>query len=433
MKPVFKAIQGPDSPSLAFEVLEWRNGASDLSSEVLSGWVVSRTGLPYTIIFSQEGRIVSSAPVSVVRPDVLASFPHVAPDTPSGFLVALPSLTLNPRLGLDIDIVELRASESITVPVGILTLPENKKRVSAYRESHRPLLVVSLGRSGSTLLMSELAKHRHIYAGSNYPFEERLPVYLWHAAKIMTSPWRADASSQDEIEVRMNDEIGINPFRSFDWESSAESYSMNVWLRHDHVRDCIDFSKRQVDDYVVRANPSIKYMSNTFVAQKMLPSDARNFVHNIYHDSKEVILVRDFRDMWLSARSFNKKRKKTGFSRQEGDQEELWMRRLQAGSRQIRMVSESAGKNAIVIKYEDLIIERQKTLDKISLFLGLPNFKDAMSFIGNEKDKPTEQHITSSASLKGEPRWRSEMTNIEKQLSWDIFGDDLTYFGYSEK
>jgi hypothetical protein len=169
-----------------------------------------------------------------------------------------------------------------------------------------------------------------------------------------------------------------------------------------------------------------------FVAQKMLVSLTRHFVHNIYSGAWDVFLVRDFRDVWLSARSFNRKRGGASFGR-EGFASDLdWLRGLAFSTRQLRLAHVAAGPNALTLRYEELMRDPAPALTRVLAGLGLDAAPDLVRHLvaaAGAGNRDAEQHRTSEPGGDVE-RWRTEMTPEEMAAAADAFGEDLRYFGY---
>jgi hypothetical protein len=165
----------------------------------------------------------------------------------------------------------------------------------------------------------------------------------------------------------------------------------------------------------------------------MLISPARYLVRNIYQDAREIFLVRDFRDVWLSARSINRRRGLASFERSKFPNDLEWLRGLAFSSRQIRLAHTATGPQAQLIKFEDLMRDPHSTLSHMLSQLGVdgsPARVGAMISEANSTETNDAQSHRTSISNQYCGRWRSEMTEEERSVAAEVFGDDLTYFGY---
>lgn len=413
------------------EIKDWDRSGDHASSVSLFGWCVSRTGRPLRVEFHLQGMPLASAPLHIPRPDVVAALG--SPDTPlhCGFYLRLSKLVLPPGAALEVVMAEEREDGRALVPLGILAGLPPPRLAPGYAERHQPLLLLGLGRSGTTYAMRLLAGHPGILVTGGHPYEMRPPVWLWHAAQVMSAPG-ADASMHpDGFESRDADRLGYNPYRSRDWEDAAGPPAVMRWQEESLPAAAIEFCKRQVDEFV-QCCTAARRVTPRFVAQKMLVSLTRHFVRNIYPGARDVFLVRDFRDVWLSARSFNRKRGGASFGR-EGFASDLdWLRGLAFSTRQLRLAHLAAGPDALTLRYEELMRDPAPALTRVLAGLGLdaaPDLVRRLVAAAGAGDRDAEQHRTSEPGGDVE-RWRTEMTPEEMAAAADAFGEDLRYFGY---
>ena len=413
------------------EIKDWDRSGDHASSISLFGWCVSRTGRPLTVEFHLQGIPLASAPLHIPRPDVVAALGR--PDTPlhCGFHLRLSKLVLPPGAALDVMMAEARGDGEVRVPLGVLAGLPPPRIATAYAERHQPLLLLGLGRSGTTYAMRLLGGHPGILVPGGHPYEMRPPVWLWHAAQVLSAPG-ADASMHpDGFESRDADRLGYNPYRSRDWEDAAGAEAVVRWQEEGLPAAAIEFCKRQVDEFV-RCCTAVRPVPPRYVAQKMLVSLTRHFVRNIYPGAREVFLVRDFRDVWLSARSFNRQRGSTSFGR-EGFADDLkWLRGLGFSTRQLRLAHLAAGQDALTLRYEDLMRNPAPAVTRMLAALGLdptPELVRHLVAAAGTRDRDAEGHRTSGPEGTLD-RWRTEMTPEEKSAAAEAFGEDLRYFGY---
>jgi sulfotransferase family protein len=169
-----------------------------------------------------------------------------------------------------------------------------------------------------------------------------------------------------------------------------------------------------------------------FVAQKVLFSPLRYFINNVYRDPREIFLVRDFRDTWLSARAFNRRRNVDSFGRNQFSDDLSWLRGIARSFRQIRLACESGASRAFLIKYEDLVTAPELAISRLFAWLGLDaSFETVQMIIASNDNADHEQadHRTSTTN-DGVGRWREEMSPEERAIALEECGDDLRYFGY---
>jgi hypothetical protein len=347
----------------------------------------------------------------------------------SGYHLRLSKLAVPRHAVLQVHLWEERADGvNASVPLGTITGAGLDLIETSYRERYQPLMLTGMGRSGTSLMMHLLSGHPEILVPGPHPFEMRQPVWLWRAAQVMSSPANPGTIGPDDLERSEPESLGSNPYRSREWEKACGVEAALQWQERDLPLACIDFCKRQTDEFVDRCCTGRPTMP-TYVAQKMLISPLSHFVGNIYADARQILLVRDFRDVWLSARSFNKRRGSAAFGRDQFADDLAWLRGLAYSSRQMRRAHEAAGPRTLLVRFEQLMRDPHATLEQLFVSLGVDASRERIRAIVAGVDGDTASHRTSAApALSG--RWRTEMTAYELMVSSEAFGDDLRYFGY---
>jgi hypothetical protein len=77
-----------------------------------------------------------------------------------------------------------------------------------------PILLTSTGRTGTTLLMSEFARHPDLVVGDQFPFEIKQIAY--HAAAfralVADADWERSTKPETMLAPEMRSIIGSNPY-----------------------------------------------------------------------------------------------------------------------------------------------------------------------------------------------------------------------------
>ena len=261
----------------------------------------------------------------------------------------------------------------------------------------RPMLLTTMGRSGSTLLMSILAAHPHIVVADQPPFEVELLTYYAYALRHLISPGDHERSLRPDqitaVESRFS--LGWNPYfeashrlRFKDQTLFAEFLANAVPPRlaaafHDIV---LEFYK------TVAVDQGKSYP--LYFAEKALPEDLiRKSARYMFGPTKEVVLVRDLRDAVVSFMQYGK----LDF--------ELAFESLASSAKQILRIRAEASDDVHFVKYEDLVEQPAATIDRILAFLGLNrDFRIA------NQDALFKVHATSSNPRASVGRWMRDLT-----------------------
>ncbi len=413
------------------ELRDWFRDGNKTNSIALLGWAATATGRATNVEFYQNGTLIAFAPLAVERPDVVAALPEQVAELRCGFHLRISKLLLDPSGVLDVVLYSDRNGEPERTPLGRLVGVPTPRLMSKYRERYNPLLVLGMGRSGTSRLMELLSGRPELLVPGPHPYEFGVANYLWHAAHVLSAPAdHAGSMGPDAFTSRLPNSVGFNPYRHHEWEPEIGSEPTIRWMEDEMPLACIDFCKRQVDAFgdSFVADRSVR---PRYIAQKMPLSPARYFVSNIYPGAREIFLVRDFRDVWLSARSFNRRRGTASFGRDQAVDDLAWMRGLGHSSRELRLAHQASGHRSLLVHYEDLVDEPEAELLRIFRWLSVDQSPEAVasSMRANDEDA-AGAHRTTPRDSASAGRWKTEMTEQERELAAFVFGEDLAYFGY---
>ena len=156
----------------------------------------------------------------------------------------------------------------------------------------------------------------------------------------------------------------------------------------------------------------------------------------IYPHGREILLVRDFRDMICSILAFNSKRGFGGFGRQNFGSDEDYIRAM--GKNIIRDLPKwkNHSPRTHLVRYEDLILMPQKTLGNLLQNLGLehsPSVVESMLEKALEDNPQLKRHRTSSDPKESIGRWQKDLEPYLQNLCTEIFSEVLQEFSYITK
>ena len=187
------------------------------------------------------------------------------------------------------------------------TAASASSRSSPHDLTLRPLLVTATGRSGTTLLMRRLGNAREIVIADLYPFEMKLLTYYGYALEVLTT-----ASSREDTPSRSTSSRRIRT-----GSASIRSITRR-WSRCTRTAPCCYqfFGRRAmarlrpafrdiIDDFYRDMQIHTRKPRARFFAEKCdVFTSARNFARLAFDGVKELLLVRDPRDVHCSRRAF---------------------------------------------------------------------------------------------------------------------------------
>jgi hypothetical protein len=414
-----------DSRIIGFHLDTPTTSHADSSNEVLlSGWIVTlNEPVSHVDIKVYSGDVsccIHTCPLTVARPDVVEHLLDHRIDPRCGFSTSLMTLGLPHNTRLSIHGITVSEEDIPLCQIHLL----RSSVCSDFNPRLQPIIVTTLGRTGSTWLMQLLAKHPSIIVADQYPYETFALEYWLHlVSKHLMSPHQM-LSTVDQ--KRFN--------RDFHSTLSRQS-----WYHEAYYTQVLEFCQQSIDNYYLSIAENQNISSPHFFAEKIpyFSGDGSttwrqlgSAVRELYPQAKEIILVRDFRDMVLSALHFGAKQR---------DLAEIERQKPTAYQNVTKEVAEFSAyyklhrNNTHLIRYEDLLLETTTTLKALFSELSIPNDDEILAKITRNKHQVSEshqQHITSRSVDESVQRWKNELTPQLQGKYTDMFKYDLNLFGY---
>ncbi|HVN88119.1 MAG TPA: sulfotransferase [Candidatus Binatia bacterium] len=307
-------------------------------------------------------------------------------------------------------------SESAGKPV---SPAEHPVQVRGVGDVLTPLVVLGLGRSGTTLLMQLLGTTARIVFDRTYPFEVRYLTYLLRWALLLGVEKRQpDEYWNAAVNLTQPDgRMGPFPYQAPQfWSGDAlwPSSFIAAWQA---------FSRAAI----ASSGPADAAQRPLFYAEKVpswVPSRLRAAL-----PYKAIVLVRDPRDLFLSITAFDKQRGFPGFSRRADDSDWSFAERFVGTCRNhfAGMREEARAPHNIQVRYEDLALDLQGEAHRLGSWLGVS--LDAPKVEAQAAD--FEHHMTSANRRESVARWRRELPADLNTLFVRELGEELSHYGYA--
>ncbi|MCC7023437.1 MAG: sulfotransferase [Thermomicrobiales bacterium] len=437
-------MASPAVTALTVQMLNARRGAlldaaieTPRSGDTSEGWglrvrghLLARGGPVTSIEVVVPGAIVAATEASLPTPEVGARHPGVPGAADCGFTLLIDTL----RLPLQFE-VRLRATLADGSRVKFAAIRGARRPLqSAYAPRLQPLLVTSLGRMGTTLLMRMLAAHPGVVAYARPPYEARGGKYWLHLLRTLAAP--ADARKQLGAPMEFHLEplaAGGNPFYSSAFAAWPE---VERWSGAEYVADLAAFCQRSIDGwYLATARAQGQDLEPlAFFAEKHFPDDYPRLMRELYPASRELFLVRDFRDMVASMRAYNARKGFGDFGRERAASDEAWLADLRRGIEALRDAWRERGTPASLVRYEALVHEPEAALPPLLDALGLDASPAIVArMIGAVAPGAPELrgHGTTASPEASIGRWRRDLPDELRDLMQQQFAEVLGEFGYA--
>ena len=423
---VLEVIQSPGSGALAGAEINRPEPGAERPDWTLDirGWAVGADSPVAAVEGVHEGEVLWRVPPSIERPKVAARFPELKDDK-IGFLALQSVLGLPPRHEIE---VRAELEGGAHAPIGSIAGERSPLRTS-FEPRRQPILITTFGRTGSMLLMRLLSSHPEVLSYKPHRFEQRIVSYWIDALLTMASPTSflrgvapqgavADATWWTGTEAPMP------------WPLHDEA--VQDWLGGDAVEDLAAVAQQRVEALYDQIAATIGAGDARFFAEK---SNLRvsALAAELYPEGRELFLVRDFRDMVCSVFAYNEKRGVSGFGRARADDDVEYVRRLGGWAESLARALERRRDRAHVVRYEDLILDREAALAGLLKSIGLDastTTVNAMMDSMSEEIPELSEHRTTASPDRSVGRWRSDMSPELVAASDEAFGPALELFGY---
>lgn len=278
-----------------------------------------------------------------------------------------------------------------------------------------PVIVSSLGRSGSSLLQALIAAHPQAVGERSYPREckygqavmtEALGIQM--AGGIAETDWGAQSPANPYFanllrlsSLMQNGTANYDFLYSELWESRRR-FALEITER---------VYRRFFPEHAARAKFFVEKGSNVY------SSVLTRYFYNIVRD---VVLIRDPRDLAASAVSYNRSGAPADFAEFGSDFEAA----VRTMGTQLKVLDEAQAYKAdtgLLVRYEDLVSDMLGVVNRIFAHIGFPldeeetvaTITTAMAELGSTYDR----HRTSGASAdRSIGRWRRDLDEAQKAI-----------------
>jgi hypothetical protein len=388
------------------------------------GWAIGDSSRAIAAEGAHDGLSLWRVPIDVPRPQIVAGQPE-ADDDRIGFHALAGSLRLPPEFELEVRAV---LEDGRHAPLGLVRGRRAELR-TPFEPRRNPVLVTTLGRTGSMLLMRLLASHPELLVYRPHRFEQRIASY-W-ADLLLTLAEPASHIRQIAPPPDVDDpHWWLGTEAPMPW--ALRDASVEQWLGGEAIEAMAATCQRRVEALYDRIVATTDTPDAALFAEKC-GLRAAGLLSELYPGGRELFLVRDFRDMVSSILAFNAKRGVAGFGRAGAASDTEFVRSLERWAGAFTRAWERRRARAHLVRYEDLVLEPERTLPEVLRYLGIAAGADAVTaMIDTLREELPElrEHGTSDGPRESVGRWRRDLDPELALACEQSLGPALAAFGY---
>jgi hypothetical protein len=400
--------------------------AADSYALDLRGWVVGADSPAVNVLLLRNGALLRRLPVELERPDVATAHPGLAGAERSGFFGTLSALSLEQRFELQLDV---RLEDKTRLPLAAVR-GARAPLVSGFDPQLQPLVLTTLGRTGSTAVVRMLAAHPEVVAYRPFEYEPRVATYWIGVFKSLADPaaYRRQLAPTGTINGTwwLGEQSPL--------PRPARDPQLDPWLDVTAVGELAAFAQQRVERLYAEVAAAQGRPEAAFFVEKYRADAVPELVLELYPRAREVMLVRDFRDMIASMFAYNSKRGRAGFRRdQSASDRDYVINDVGVSVAAIADAWRRRSRSAHLLRYEDLILRPEETVQALLGHLGLDAGAAAVAPMLaslQSRDGGSEGHRTVADPRESIGRWRNDLSEEVAAACAEALGPSLETFGY---
>jgi hypothetical protein len=397
-------------------------------SFVVRGWALSTDGSPVTIEAHDETGAVHSTTATLPQPTVPKRYAKLAGSDKAGFHFVLTSVGLPIDFTVDVEAVSANGKR---VLLGRVRGRRRQLR-TAFKPSVQPIVVNTMGRTGSSWFVALLAEHPEVLALNPFlGYEAKMTSYWAELLRALSEPKSYMMAVQAQSERKrwwLGDE------RPTPLPISKPHTGMPRWLGGANVENLAYMCQLEVDGFYRRLGQLEGRPGTRYFVEKSFSGLTPRVLSELYPNGREIVLVRDFRDVACSILDYNAKRGFELWGRDRFKGERPWLGHLRGLALQLLSDLRERAEQSHVVRYEDLVTNPEDTLVDAFTYLGLEGDRDlarrALDAVSEMAPHVQEAHRTSNTVDASVGRWKRGCPPKRRKAFAEAFDDLLPEFGY---
>jgi len=411
---------------------------TEVYSTYIEGWVLGRDGVDVIAVHVVHcGVILQRTPLNIRRPDVASKYPEVASAEHSGFRTAVSLLPIEPGVR-QVLLVQAELCDGSCIDIGAITVRRRAIR-PRFQPKLQPLLITTLGRSGSTWLTQLIGEHPQVVSYEPFKYEPRVTSYWMEVLRTLSEP----ASYVRSISTEVHQDNRY--WWTGDGQTSvlpsleSEDVAMHRWLGREAIEELVSLCQSRVEAFYDQVISTQGRAEAAYFVERVYGSSpfAEKMMWELYSGVREIILVRDLRDVICSMFAFSKK---TGtpilFGYEQADDDRQFVGQLGNHYRHLLSIWQERMDTAHLLRYEDLVSFPQDEVTSLLKYLDIGSDQDTVDCMlqaaAERAAKHLNRHQTATSQTASIGRWQQDMDPNLQVVCLETFGDVLEEFGYAK-
>jgi hypothetical protein len=397
-----------------------------------AGWIVAKGSSVVAIEVSGVGVDARRFNVNIRRPDVMQKFPEAPQNTRPGFRGSVSLLPYSHEFELSIHAV-IKGKK----PILLSTIKGRRSRLKvAFSPKFQPLMLTNLGRSGSTWVTRLLGQHPQIVTYKPFLKEPRIAGYWMEVFKALSEP----SSYLQSLVANVSDKHWwLGDSRKSPFPAMTAEPEMRRLFGETHVQVLAGFFMERIDEFYQAAAKAEGHEGAIYFSERLfgISAFATAMCWELYAKPREIVLVRDFRDMLCSIFAFDAKLGLRRFGRDgAASDEEYVTKQLPKRVRGLLKQWKDRKDKVHLLRYEDLVLRPEETFKATLQYLELDSSDEVVAQTIQRASELTpelqKKHQTSAGPVQSIGRWRKDLSPSLQKLCMESIGKELAEFGYTD-
>jgi Sulfotransferase family len=391
----------------------------------LRGWAVGRNAPATSMIARHAGGELGRVPIDIARPDVAEQYPTLEGAGSSGFFLPVGALKLDMEFEIEFDAA---LEDGTRAPLGRIA-GRRARLATSFEPGIEPIALTALGRTGSTAVARLLASHPEVVAYRPFEYEPRVVTYWLDVIRDLSEPaaFRRQVAPQGPLDDSWW--IGKRP----PFPRRLMDDEIQSLLGGENIDELALFCQRRIERFYRRVAALAGRDDATRFVEKLGPRTGA-LLRELYTGAREIVLVRDFRDMVASIFAFNRKRGFAGFGRgRAASDAEYVTAHIASSVEKFAEAWRTRSQGAHLLRYEDLVLRPRESVVSMLDYLELDAGPTAIEpMLASLRSPESELHRTISAPERSIGRWRHDLSPEVQEACADALGPALRAFGYED-